>query len=488
MGRDDWYRSADWSAEAQALFERKLERAALHSKPQYLRIKGLALLEADDPGIRGRGEQLLRRVVSEYPNSTFDVSIAYDALANRAAAAGEIDAALGLFRAAMQAELGTNVKGTAELQLAELILSERRTELLGETAMALDAVLADDVVFGSLRFRYAVAQARLAELADDRDRAAAFALGALHLAAVDAPISGAHPTVGRVDADDYLLGDLEELSAGGDAEAASPLIDDFRDADGEVVWDWELIRRLRWTDDDPLVPQRDALRQEAKPIVAELQAAGFVDIVGLEGLSLRTLPSTAAARTAVPVLLHGLDRVSDPDVKADLVTALADTRVRAIAAGPLLDMFGAMRDPALNGDDRPSAAVGAQRRLKDALGSALSTLARDEHFVGLAALLRDPAHGRYRVYLLWALEHVKHPGAVDLAIELLEDKGLHLDALRALGGLRSERAEAVLIPFAKQPRPRGRGDEVEWARAQIAIARRGLEKLEAARATGKIRP
>lgn len=487
VSADDWYRSADWDADAQALFARKLARATTHNRPQYLRIKGLALLEADDPRVHQAGEELMRRVVSEYPDSTFDVSVAYEELADRAAAAGEIDAALELFRAEMRAELGTNIRGTAELKLAELILGERRTDLLTEAEIALDSVLTDDPLLGGLRFRYAVARARLAALTDEPDEAAAFALGALHLADVDAPISSAHPTVGRVDADDRLFAELEALADQGDAGAVSPLIDDFRGTDGEVVWDWQLILRLRWTDDDPLIAQQDAFRLEARPILEELRAAG-IEVVDIEAFSLRQLPSAAAARDAAAILLRGIDRVSDLDVKAALVDALADRRVRAIATPALLEMFGAMRDPALNGHDRPSEAVGAQRRLKSSLGDALARLARDEHFDTLAALLRDPAHGRYRQYLLWDIRHIKHPDTVNLVIELLDDEEVHLAALAALGDLCSERGEAVLTPFAMQTTPRGRNDEAERTRSQIAIAQRGLEKLGKARASGKSRP
>ena len=487
VSADDWYRSADWDAEAQALFERKLARATAHNRPQYLRITGLALLEADDPRLHDAGEALMRRVVSEYPDSTFDVSVVSSTLAHRAAAAGDVDTALELFRASLRAEIGTNISGTSELELAELILRERRTDLLAEAEMALDTLLADDPLLGGLRFRYAVARARLAALTDEPNEAAAFALGALHLAAVDAPISSAHPTFGRVEADDRLFAELEALAEEGDAEAVSPLTDDFRGLDGEVVWDWLLIQRLRWTDDDPLIAQQDASRLEAKPIMEELRAAGF-DVIDLEAFSLRALPSTAAARTAAPILLRGIERVGDPDLQASLAMALADPRVRAIATAPLLEMFGAMRDPALNGHDRPSEAVGARRRLKTGLGSALSTLARDEHFDTLAALLRDRAHGHHRVYLLWALAHVKHPDAVDLAIDLLDDEDVGLDALRALGDLRSERAASVFAPIAATPKPRGRSDEAEMVRIRIKVAERGLEKLAKARAAGKSRP
>jgi hypothetical protein len=45
---DDWFRSPDWSEEAQADFERRLGRSRPHRRAQYLRIKGLALESAGE--------------------------------------------------------------------------------------------------------------------------------------------------------------------------------------------------------------------------------------------------------------------------------------------------------------------------------------------------------------------------------------------------------------------------------------------------------
>jgi len=42
---DDWFRSSDWSGDAQEEFERRLSRAGASSRPQYLRIKALALIQ-----------------------------------------------------------------------------------------------------------------------------------------------------------------------------------------------------------------------------------------------------------------------------------------------------------------------------------------------------------------------------------------------------------------------------------------------------------
>ena len=45
---EEWFRSGDWSPEAQEDFEARLKRARSHSRPQYLRIKGLALQQAGE--------------------------------------------------------------------------------------------------------------------------------------------------------------------------------------------------------------------------------------------------------------------------------------------------------------------------------------------------------------------------------------------------------------------------------------------------------
>ena len=44
----DWFRSPDWSSEAQQDFEQRLRRARAYNRPQFLRIKGLALADAGE--------------------------------------------------------------------------------------------------------------------------------------------------------------------------------------------------------------------------------------------------------------------------------------------------------------------------------------------------------------------------------------------------------------------------------------------------------
>jgi hypothetical protein len=64
--REDWFRSPAWDQAARAEFELRLARARDHNRPQYLRIKGLALREA---GLVDAARVLWQRVRSEYPTS-----------------------------------------------------------------------------------------------------------------------------------------------------------------------------------------------------------------------------------------------------------------------------------------------------------------------------------------------------------------------------------------------------------------------------------
>lgn len=66
MAPTEWFRTSDWDDDARAEFEKRLGRARDHNRPQYLRIKALALRDAGDKQAAG---SLLRRVLDEYPTA-----------------------------------------------------------------------------------------------------------------------------------------------------------------------------------------------------------------------------------------------------------------------------------------------------------------------------------------------------------------------------------------------------------------------------------
>jgi tetratricopeptide (TPR) repeat protein len=111
---EEWFRSGDWSAEAQEELEARLHRARAHSRPQYLTIKAGALL-----GHGGRTEaegarHLLRRVIETYPES-LDVVAAHELLGRLDAAEGDRRAAIAHYRQALQLSPERHVYGDARV-------------------------------------------------------------------------------------------------------------------------------------------------------------------------------------------------------------------------------------------------------------------------------------------------------------------------------------------------------------------------------------
>jgi hypothetical protein len=391
------------------------------------------------------------------------------------------------YREALRLEHGTNHSHGAELLLAELIVREEFEDCYSEADELLDAFLESDPSFHEQKYRYAVARMRLARRRDQADEAAAFALGALHLFAENQPVSSYHPDIGLIRADDPTLDELEEAATEGNAEAVSEQVERYRGLDGTVRWDWALTSVLRGVPEGSRLQALGDLVVEAQPLVDELRAAGF-EVYDLWKWSLRSLKHVADVRDAATILLRWLDKTDSPELKSAIASVLDDPRARKLATSPLLEEFRRMRSPDLNGREWPSEAVGRQRRLKTSLGNALKTLARDEHFDELAELIRDPAHGHRRGYLLLALGHVKSDAAVDLAVEMLEDEEVSVWALRSLAEMRSERGAPIFEAIVSQPRPRGRKPEDDIARNRMDVALAGLNKLAKARVKGKSRP
>ncbi len=487
VASDDWYRSTSWSERDQDLFEQKLAKARQASRPQYVRLKALALLETSDAGRRRAGVSLLERVLSEYPGSRIEVAGAHRALARYHEESGNTASAAQHYRETLREQEGTNVFHGAELLLAELIVRERLDCAYQEANELLDRVVEHGPIFKSEQFRYAAARSRLASRRGDDDEAAAFAFGALDLFEHNEPVSSYHPEIGLIRADDATLAELQALAHRGNAEAFSDLVDRYRGPGGAVRWDWSLLMRLRGVPEDSRLHAQDQFQSASEPIIDELRTAGL-DVYDLADWSQRKLPSAAAVNAATPILLRWYDQTNNLEVKTTIAVALTDPRARKLAAGPLIDRFREMKSSDLNGEEWPTEELGSRRRLKDRLANALATLARDEQFDEVAGLIRDPAHGRYRSYLFWALPHMKNPAAVDLVLEMLDDDEIGMAALRALADLRSERGRAHLEAVAGEPKPRGRSEEHQFARLRIEFAERGLQKLDTARASGKSRP
>lgn len=212
MHPDDWFRCADWSVPAQELFERKLQRSRTpFNRAQYMRIKGLSLIEADDPTSRAAGYELLNRLIREYPGERWSIVGAHEILGQAYQADGRFELAEEHLRQAIaECTFQSRTPGHSELRLAQVILQSNHAAKYEEALRLLDDC--DDPFLHSLRFEHLVAEARLAARLGNVYKAAACAGAAIGMNKVATPQFSRHPNVGLFTAQQDTLREMEQLA------------------------------------------------------------------------------------------------------------------------------------------------------------------------------------------------------------------------------------------------------------------------------------
>lgn len=203
----DWFRSPDWSSEAQAEFEKRLRRARSSNRAQYLRIKGLALQSA---GSVDGARNLWRRVL-ESSDDYADLE-AFGALEHLGDSYAESDPELAehYYRQLTDGYPRTNLTTTLEyVKLAELLIRKGRPADLAEAERLLEHWISKiHSPFPSAHFRWNLAVIALAEARRDHDAIRQAARRALELAD-RGPVFSRHPTVGLVEIDGATRARLE---------------------------------------------------------------------------------------------------------------------------------------------------------------------------------------------------------------------------------------------------------------------------------------
>lgn len=207
---DDWFRSPDWSPDAQADFEARLSRARPFNRAQYLRIKGLALAEA---GEKRGARQLWERVLeSTEERATSQRASALEHLGDLYTD-DDSAAAEQCFRRLM-AEHPTldGTSHTVEISLAELLIDKGDRASLEEALDLLNSFLERGTSqFPSVLFRWHLALIRIAQATGERETVQRAARTALDLAG-RGPVFPRHKTVGVVHADAKTLKRLRKLA------------------------------------------------------------------------------------------------------------------------------------------------------------------------------------------------------------------------------------------------------------------------------------
>lgn len=210
MGRDDWFRGTDWSAQTQELFETKLARARESSRAQYLRIKGLELTASADDATRSAGRDLLRRVVTEYPSDELQATWAHRDLAASLAMDGQPEEAAEHYAAALASD---RPESSAAVGLAEAVLLARWAHRYEEALALLVGVGSGEASapFPATRFRWNLAAARLSDRLGKREDARELAAIALRCLDEEQSPFPRHRSIGLATADKSTRRELEKL-------------------------------------------------------------------------------------------------------------------------------------------------------------------------------------------------------------------------------------------------------------------------------------
>jgi hypothetical protein len=207
---NEWFRSPDWSEADRSDFERRLARSRGYNRAQYLRIKGLALLDAGEIcGARG----LWTRVLGD--DGEFSEMQRFAALEHLGDSYVEDDPMLSenYYRRLLADNPSLNsTTATQHIKLAELLIRRGDGQALKEAAeLLIQWPELASLPFPNAHFRWNLAIIELAEATGDQEAAQKAARRALDLV-VREPVFPRHKTVGIVHADRRTVDRLERLA------------------------------------------------------------------------------------------------------------------------------------------------------------------------------------------------------------------------------------------------------------------------------------
>jgi hypothetical protein len=213
---DEWYRDPAWGKADQQHFEEKLRRARPRSRPQYIRLKGLALASSKKRRERRAAPELFRRVIREHSDDELQAAMAWADLGRFHEEEGENEFAAEAYRSCIGAEAsmsGGGLRTGSELALAEVIIRARWEDRYPEALALLEVAQEAGLTFKVERWRWLIAQARIAACTGRSSDAGSFAGDALTL--LDDPSADfpRHPDVGLINPDRSTVRELKGLAA-----------------------------------------------------------------------------------------------------------------------------------------------------------------------------------------------------------------------------------------------------------------------------------
>lgn len=212
---DEWYRSTQWTTDAQAEFRARLARSRKDSRPQYLYLKGCSLHEA---GLIEAARELWREVLAYDPSHGFELdrlrALAWLAKSLAEAAPRKPREAEEAFRSMIARNPERHWTDEQYVGLAELLIERAGPGDLTEAELLLaDWRNRTDSPFPVEFFRWNLAVIELSQARGDVERAKQAARDALELAAMG-PVFSRHEKVEVVHADLETVDRLRDLANG----------------------------------------------------------------------------------------------------------------------------------------------------------------------------------------------------------------------------------------------------------------------------------
>jgi len=126
---NEWYRRKSWTETDEEEFFAKLKRARKDNRAQYLKIQAIEFEETGKLQLLDVVEQLLKQLLSEYPDDNFNKSPSLHTLGNIYKRRDDLDTALTYFMEAVEFEKHyPNVKTQADLDFSDLVVKLEKTE------------------------------------------------------------------------------------------------------------------------------------------------------------------------------------------------------------------------------------------------------------------------------------------------------------------------------------------------------------------------
>jgi len=206
---DDWFRSPDWSPEAQDDFEVRLRRAHADNRTQYTRIKGIALSES---GRIDAARNLWLRILESDLGHESEKASTIEHIADSYVGQDSTTAELYYRRLLAEHPTLNGTTATAEISLAELLIDKGARASMEEALALLNSFVERGTAqFPSVLFRWHLALIRIAQATGEKETVQRAARTALDLAS-RGPVFPRHKDVGVVDADSKTLRRLRKLA------------------------------------------------------------------------------------------------------------------------------------------------------------------------------------------------------------------------------------------------------------------------------------